>query len=302
MRMRELGRGAWWDVLKRTFKGYSDDSLSDHAAALTYYTVMSIFPAVLALTSILGLIGPSATTPLLSNLTKLAPGTGNSVVGDAIREVTHSRGAAGLALVLGLVGALWSASAYIGAFGRATNAIYGYREGRPFWKLRPLQLLVTLIAVLFLAVVALAIVLSGPVASQAGKVLGVEGAAVTAWNIAKWPVIALAILTLFSFLYYATPNVRQPSFRWLTPGAILAIVLWVAASAGFAVYVANFASYNATYGSLGGVIVFLVWLWISNVAVLLGAELNSELERGREMEAGVPPERTIALEPRDEPG
>jgi len=200
--------------------------------------------------------------------------------------------------VIGLVAALWSASGYVGAFSRASNVIYETEEGRPFWKLRPLQVGMTLVLLLLVAVSAIAIVVSGPLASDVGKIFGVEGTAVTIFSIVKWPVIVLIVMTMLAILYYGAPNVRHPGFRWITPGGILAVLLWILASAGFAAYVANFGSYNATYGSLAGVIVFLIWLWISNVAVLLGAEMNAEIERGRELESGVPEEETIAMEPR----
>jgi membrane protein len=298
---RRLGPRGWWDTLKRTVREFRDDGLTDWAAALTYYSVLAIFPALIALVSILGLVGTSATDPLLENLTDLTPGPANEILTSAIDEITASRGTAGLAFVLGLLGALWSASGYVGAFSRASNVIYEIDEGRPFWKLRPQQLGVTLALIVLLALLALGVVISGPVAEEVGNVIGAGDAAVTAWGIAKWPVIALAVVGIFAMLYYVAPNVRQPGFRWITPGGVLALVLWLAASAGFTLYVSNFASYNATYGSIAGVIVFLVWLWISNLALLLGAELNAELERARELEAGIPEERTIALPPRAEP-
>lgn len=298
---RRLTARRWWHTMKRTVGEFRDDGLTDWAAALTYYAVLAIFPALIALVSILGLVGASATDPLLDNLTGLAPGPANEILTGAIDEITASRGTAGLAFVLGLVGALWSASGYVGAFSRASNVIYEIEEGRPFWKLRPQQLGLTLLLILLLAAMALGVVVSGPVAEEVGDVVGAGETAVTVWGIVKWPVIALVVVAIFAILYYAAPNVRQPGFRWITPGGLLALVVWLAASAAFALYVANFGSYNATYGSIAGVIVFLVWLWISNLALLLGAELNAELERARELEAGVPEERTIALRPRAEP-
>jgi membrane protein len=297
----QLSGGSWLQVLKRTLKEFKDDNLTDWAAALTYYGVLSLFPAIIALVSIIGLVGPSATQPLLDNLGKLAPGPANDILSGAITQVANGRRGAGLAFVLGLALALWSASGYVGAFARASNAIYEVGEGRPFWKLRPLQLVVTTVMILLLALCAIAVVVTGPVARQLGDVVGAGSAAVTAWDIAKWPVIALVVITMFSILYFAAPNVKHPGFTWITPGGVLALVVWLIASAAFALYVANFSSYNKTYGALGGVVVFLVWLWISNLAVLLGAELNAELERGRELEAGLPADRDLQLEPRDPP-
>jgi membrane protein len=297
----KLDRRAWWATLKRTVSEFRADNLTDWAAALTYYGILAMFPALIALVSILGLIGQSATQPLLDNLTELTPGPANDIITNAINEITASQGAAGLALVLGLAGALWSASGYVGAFSRASNAIYEVEEGRPFWKLRPIQIAITTVLILLLVASALAVVITGPVAQQLGDLVGAGGTAVTIWDIAKWPVIGLVVITLFAVLYYAAPNVRQPGFRWITPGGILALVVWVVASAAFALFVANFGSYNATYGSLAGVAIFLVWLWISNVALLLGAELNAEIERSREIAAGVPEHQTLALEPKQRP-
>jgi membrane protein len=296
-----LPRRSWWQTLKRTVSEFRDDNLTDWAAALTYYAVLAIFPALIALISILGLIGASATDPLIDNLTELTPGPANEIITNAVNEITANQGTAGVAFVLGLAGALWSASGYVGAFGRASNVIYEIDEGRPFWKLRPQQLAITSLLIVLLAATALAVVISGPLAEQVGDVVGAGSTAVTIWEIAKWPAIAGVVVAIFAILYYTAPNVRQPGFRWITPGGILALVLWLAASAAFALYVANFSSYNATYGSIAGIIVFLVWLWISNLALLMGAEMNAELERSRELEAGVPEEHTIALAPREQP-
>jgi membrane protein len=292
---------AWGGVLKRTVRAFREDNLTDWAAALTYYAVLSIFPALVVMVSILGLAGDSATQSVLDNLNQLGPGPATDIVSGAIREIGSSQGTAGVALIIGLAAALWSASGYIGAFSRASNVIYEVEEGRPFWKLRPLQLAMSLLLILLVAVSAIAVVVTGPLAEQVGELFGLGGTAVTVWDLAKWPVIVLIVITMLGVLYYGAPNVRQPGFRWITPGGLVGVSLWILASAGFALYVANFGSYNKTYGSLAGVIVFLVWLWISNLAVLLGAELNAELERARELESGVPEERTMAIEPRNEP-
>jgi membrane protein len=297
----ELPTRSWLAVAKRTAKEFSADNLTDWAAALTYYGVLSIFPALIALVSILGLIGHSATQPLINNLGAVAPGPAKQIFTSAITNLQRSQGAAGVLFFVGIGAAIWSASGYIGAFMRASNAIYEVEEGRPFFVKRPVQLAMTIVMLVLLAVSAFAVVVTGGLATQVGNLLGIGGAAVTAWDIAKWPVLLLVVSLMFSILYWAAPNVRQPGFRWLTPGGIVAVLLWIAASALFAVYVANFGSYNKTYGTLGGVIAFLVWLWISNIAVLFGAELNAELERGRELEAGAPAEDEILLEPRAEP-
>jgi membrane protein len=298
-----LEAGTWRQILKRTVGEFREDNLTDWAAALTYYAVLSIFPALIALVSIAGLVGDAEamTESLTDIVTSIGPASAAETFEDPIRSITENRGVAGVLLVVGIVAALWTASGYIGAFIRASNVIYETVEGRPAWKRRPLQMLVTLVIVLLLAIVLLALVLTGPVAEEVGDAVGVGDTAVTVWHIAKWPVLLLMVLTVFALLYYAAPNVKLPGFRWITPGAVVAVGLWIIASAGFALYVANFGSYDKTYGTLGGVVTFLVWLWISNMAVLLGAELNAEIERGRELEAGAPAERELQLPPREEP-
>ncbi len=296
-----LPRGAWGGVLKRTLREFGEDNLTDWAAALTYYGILSIFPALIALVSILGLIGHSATKPLLTNLGSFAPGPAHQILANALHGLTQSRGSAGLLFVIGLLGALWSASSYVGAFMRASNRIWDVEEGRPIWKTVPLRLAVTIVMLFLLALSAIAVVVTGPLANRVGKLIGIGGAAVTAWDIAKWPVLILVVSVMFSILYYASPNVRHPGFRWLTAGGMLAVVVWIVASGAFALYLAAFSSYNKTYGSLGAIIIFLVWLWLSNVAVLLGAELNAEVERGRQIEAGQPAGREPFLPPRSDP-
>jgi membrane protein len=295
----DLGGKSWFAVLKRTITEFKEDNLTDWAAALTYYGILAIFPAILAMVSILGLVGDSATQPLIDNLGKVAPGPAKDIFTSAITNLQKSSGAAGIAFVVGLALALWSASGYVAAFMRAANAIYDVEEGRPIWKTLPTRVLTTLVLMVMLAAVAIGVTLTGGLAKAVGNVIGVGDSAVQVWNIAKWPVILIVVMTMFAFLYWATPNVKHPKFRWVSPGGIVGVLLWIIASAAFAFYVASFASYNKTYGALGGVIVFLVWLWISNIAILLGAEFNAELERGRQIEAGHPAEKEPFLEPRD---
>jgi len=303
-RLRDLDRRSLWPALKRTVSEFQEDDLTDRAAALTYYGVLSMFPMLIVLVSLLGLFGdPQTTTQTVTDIvSELGPASAADTFTEPIESITRSEQAAGVLFVVGLVGALVSASGYVGAFMRASNKIYETDEGRPFWKLRPLQIAVTLVMVLLLAATALALVLTGPVVEAVAGPLGIGDTAVTAWTIAKWPVLVLVVVMMIAVLYYVAPNVRQAGFRWVTPGSVVALLLWALASVGFAFYVANFGSYDETYGTLGGVITFLVWLWITNIAVLLGAELNAELERSRELEAGVPDaEREIQLAPREEP-
>ncbi|MFJ9780086.1 YihY/virulence factor BrkB family protein [Amycolatopsis sp. NPDC101161] len=301
----ELDKRTWGGVLKRTFKQFNRDNLTDWAAALTYYGVLSLFPGIIVLTAILGLLGPNAIQTVIDTITQVVPGQGKDILVGAIKELAGSRSLAGPVAIIGLLGALWSASGYVGAFMRASNAIYGMPEGRPVWKTIPLRIALTVGIVVLLAACALGVVATGSVARRIGDLIGLGSTGVLVWEIAKWPVIALLVSLAFALLYWVGPNVRLPGFKWLTPGGLLAVVLWVAASAGFALYVANFGSYNKTYGSLAGVIVFLVWLWISNIAVLLGAELDAELARGRAIEAGreddqaepfLPPRDTKAMD------
>jgi len=291
-------------TVKRTVKEFSEDNMTDWAAALTYYGLLSLFPALIALVAILGLFGdPQSTTRSLTDIvTRLGPASAADTFEGPIRSLTDNRGAAGVLFFVGLGTALWSASGYIGAFTRAANIVYETPEGRPFWKLRPLQLLVTLALVVLLALVALALVMTGPVVDTVADAIGIGATAVTVWEIAKWPVLLAVVLLMLAVLYHVSPNVKLPGFAWVTPGAVLALVVWLVASALFALYVANFGAYDKTYGALGGVVVLLVWFWITNVALLLGMELNAERERSRELKAGVRgADRELQLDARDAP-
>jgi len=295
----DLPKESWTAVLKRTVKEFQQDNLTDWAAALTYYGVMSLFPMLLVLVSILGLIGQSATQPLIDNLGQLAPGEATKIFTDAIKNLQSSQGAAGVVAIVSIVLALWSASGYVAAFMRASNAIYEVEEGRPIWKTAPVRLGTTFVLVVLLIVCAVMVVFTGPLAEKAGSVIGAGSTFVDVWDIAKWPVLLVIVSFMFALIYWASPNAKQSGFKWVSPGGVLGVVIWLVASAGFAFYVANFGSYNKTYGALAGVIVFLVWLWISNVAILLGAEFNAELERGRRIQAGHPAEKEPFVEPRD---
>jgi membrane protein len=275
----QLESRSWRYVARRTLREFLSDECTDLAAALTYYAVLALFPAAIALISLLGLVGQGATAV------------------DEVLAILDDLG--GTAMVLGLLGALWSASGYVGAFGRAMNRVYEIDEGRPIWKLRPAMLLLTVVLVLLAAAVLLALVLTGPVAESVGSAIGLGSTGVLVWQIAKWPVLLAVVVLIVALLYYATPNIKQPKFRWVSVGAVLAILTWVLLSVAFGFYVASFGSYDKTYGALGGVIVFLLWLWLTNLALLFGAELDSELERGRELQSGLPAEETLQLPPRD---
>jgi membrane protein len=290
----------WKALLGRTVTEFQDDNLTDWAAALTYYSVLALFPALLVLTAVLGIFGQQNTIDTFIESMRDAglSGAADNIQGP-LEGVVNSKGGAGALLGFGLLGAIWSASGYLGAFIRASNAIYEVPEGRPFWKLRPLQIALTVAGILVLALVLIGLVVSGPLAEAVGNAIGFGSAAVTIYSYAKWPILVGVMMLLFAGLYYAAPNVRQPKFRWVTIGGVVAVLAWIAASVAFGFYVSNFGSYNKTYGTLGGVISFLVWMWITNLAVLFGAELDAEVERERELAAGINAHDEIKLPPRD---
>jgi membrane protein len=296
----DLTRRSWVYTFKGAFAEFNRDQCLDIAAALTYYAVLALFPALLALVSLLGVFGrgEATTDALLELVRQIGQGTVADQLKGPISQMTQTQ-SAGFGLVFGLLGALWSASGYIAAFSRGMNRIYQIDEGRPFWKLRPLQIGLTLASVVLTALVLVGLVVSGPLAESVGAVVGLGDGAVMAWNVVKWPVMLAIVVAVVALLYYAAPNIRQPKFRWMSVGAAIAIITWVIASAAFGFYVANFGSYNKTYGSLAGVIVFLLWLWLTNLALLFGAEVDAELERSRELQAGIEAERVIQLPPRD---
>ena len=295
----DMPKESWKGVFRRALREFNEDKVTDWAAALTYYGVLSIFPMLLALISLLGLFGQSATQPILDNLNSIAPGPAKTIITQAIQNLQRSQGA-GIMFFVGLALALWSASGYVAAFMRASNDIWDVEEGRPAWKTIPVRLGTTALLLVLMTASALAVVLTGPLAKRVGDLVGLGSTAVQVWDIAKWPVLVLIVSFMIALLYYATPNVKHPKFQWVSPGSLMAVVVWIAVSALFAFYVANFGSYNKTYGALGGVIVFLTWLWITNNVILLGAEVNAEIERARQIQAGLRPvDKEPFLEPRD---
>ncbi|HEX6869974.1 MAG TPA: YihY/virulence factor BrkB family protein, partial [Micromonosporaceae bacterium] len=300
-RPSQLSGRQWWGVVRRTVVEFIADELTDRAAALTYYSIMSIFPGLLVLVAGVGLFGRSTTNAVVINLGQLAPGPARQLVTTAIENLRASQHTAGVIAAVGLALAFWSASGYIGGFIRAANTIYDVPEGRPMWKIVPIQLVVTAVTGVFLAASALAVVLTGRLAQQVGRALSVEEQTVRLFDIVKWPVLVVAVALLIALLYWVAPNARQGGFRWITPGSALAVLAWLIVSAGFAVYLAYFDTYNRTYGSLGAVIVFLVWLWLTNVSVLLGAEFDAELGRARALAAGLPQHAEPYLPMRDLP-
>lgn len=296
----DLSKPSVMYVLRKTAREFSSDQCTDLAAALTYYAVLSLFPALVVVVSLLGVFGQGqrTTDAVLQIVGDLGPSSAVDTLRAPIQQLVESP-SAGFALAAGIAGALWSASGYIGAFGRAMNRIYEVEEGRPIWKLRPLQLLLTFVGLVAAALVALMLAVSGPIADAVGGVIGLGEQAQQVWNIARWPVVLVFVILAVGVLYHSSPNVKQPKFRWISVGAGVAIVVWILASVGFGFYVGNFGSYNKTYGALAGVIVFLLWLWLTNLALLFGAELDAELERGRQLQAGIAAERDLQLPPRD---
>ncbi|MEU6183978.1 YihY/virulence factor BrkB family protein [Streptomyces coeruleorubidus] len=295
----DLPRKSWGAVLKGSVREFKDDELTDRAAALTYYGVLALFPALLVLVSLLGITGRSTTDKVLDNVQQFAPGAARDIITRAVEQLQANAGIGSLMAIVGLVLALWSASGYVGAFIRSANAVYDMPEGRPVWKLLPVRLAVTVVLMVLAVISALIVVFTGGLARQVGTTLGIGDTALTVWSIAKWPALVVLVTIMIAILYWATPNAKVKGFRWITPGSLLALLVWMIASAGFAVYVANFASYNKTYGTMAGVIVFLVWLWITNLAILLGLEFDAETVRQRAIAGGHPPEAEPYTQPRD---
>ncbi|MFC4469470.1 YihY/virulence factor BrkB family protein [Streptomyces xiangluensis] len=296
--LTRMPKKSWWAVLRGTFKEFKDDELIDRAASLTYYGILSMFPALLVLVSLLGITGQSTTRQVLDNVQQLTPGAARDVIRNAVQQL-EGRGVGSVVAIVGLALAVWSASGYVAAFIRTSNAVYDMPEGRPVWKVMPLRLALTVVLMILAVVSSLIVVFTGSLARQAGKVLGVGDAALTVWSIAKWPVLVFLVSLMIAILYWASPNAQVRGFRWITPGSFLALVIWMIASAGFAVYVANFASYNKTYGTFASVIIFLVWLWITNIAILLGLEFDAETSRQRAVAGGHPPHKEPYVHPRD---
>ncbi|WP_328770695.1 YihY/virulence factor BrkB family protein [Streptomyces sp. NBC_00286] len=295
----DLPKRSWWAVLKGTLKEFKKDELTDRAAALTYYGILALFPALLALISVIGVAGESATRQVLDNIENLAPGAAQDVLRNAVQQLQGNAGIGSVMAIVGLVLAVWSASGYVAAFIRSANAVYDVPEGRPVWKVLPVRVGVTVALMIMAVVSAVIVVFTGALARQVGTTLGVGDTALTVWSYAKWPVLVVLVTVMIAILYWATPNARVRGFRWITPGSFLALVIWMIASAGFALYVANFGSYNKTYGTLAGVIIFLVWLWITNLAILLGLEFDAELARQRAVAGGHPAEKEPYVQPRD---
>jgi membrane protein len=294
----------WWATAKRAFAEFRADDMMTWAAALTYYAVLSLFPALIALVSLIGVFGkqPDTTNNLLDIIGSIAPPATIDALRPMVENLVSNKSGAGALLSFGLAAAIWSASGYIGAFFKASNAIYEVDEGRKFFKLRPIQLGLTLLFLLVVSFGMVVFVASGSIVNSIAGVVGLGDTAVSVWTYAKWPVLGLVVAAMLALLYWAAPNVKQPKLKWMTPGGAVGLLVLVAASALFALYVKNFNSAGATYGALAAVPIGLTWLWICNLALLFGAEFDAELERQRRIEGGMRPVDTEPfLPPRDEP-
>ncbi|MEU2109459.1 YihY/virulence factor BrkB family protein [Streptomyces sp. NPDC019507] len=295
----ETPRESWAAVLRGTIREFRADELGDRAAALTYYGILSLFPALLLLVALLGAAGERLTTQILGMLRKLAPGPAREILTGAVQQLQGQTGLGSALAVIGLAAALWAASGYVGAFIRASNAVYDVPEGRPLWKIAPLRLALTVVLMVLAVLSGVIVVFTGGLARRTGEVLGIEATTVTVWSIAKWPVLIVLVTLMIALLYWAAPNARAHGFKWVTSGSSLAVLIWLAASGGFALYASRFGSYDRIYGALAGVIVFLVWLWITNLAILLGLEFDAELARRRAIASGLPEDAELYVEPRD---
>lgn len=289
-------------TLRTTVANFLRHSGTDLAAGLTYYSVLAIFPALLALVAMLSVVGEagSSVNVILDVLRPLVSASTLADIEPTIRDLAQVNGA-GWALAAGAVVALYSSSAYVAAFGRAMNRVHDVTETRPWWRLRPLMLAITVAVVLLMAASLVIVVATGPLASSLGDQLGLADSAVRAWSIAKWPVLAVMVVIVVTLLFHATPNVKF-GFRLLTWGAFLTLLVWISASVGFAFYLANFASYNKTYGSVAGVVVGLLWLWLTNLSLVFGAEFDAVRQQLRkERAAAAAGEDGVAAEIREVP-
>jgi membrane protein len=295
----DLSKPSLKSVVKRSASEFKSDHLTVLAAALTYYGVLSVLPGLIVLFAVLGLLGKGTTHDLIGHVQSVAPGSSAHFIRSLIDQAQADKKDAGVGAIVGIVIAFWSASGYVNAFRQASNIIYGIEEGRPVWKTLPLRLGITLVAVVMLILSAVIVVVSGPIARQVGDAIGAGSVAVTVWGIAKWPVLFVLVSVLLAVLFWASPNAKQGGFKWVSPGGLMATAAWLVVSGLFAVYVVNFSSYNKTYGSLAGIVIFLIWLWLTNIALLFGAEVNAELDHGRAIAEGLPEDVRPFAVPRD---
>lgn len=287
-------------VLVRSVGEFLRDRGPDLAGALTFYGVLSLFPAILVVVSLLGVLGQGERTvdAVMEMLSDVAPAAVLDPVRGPVQALVTTH-AAGFALVAGVVIALWTASRYVRALGRAMNVVFGVEEGRPLWKLVPAALMLTTLLVVLVVMGGLALVFTGPVAETVGGWIGLGDTALAVWSVAKWPGGLVSAVLALAILYRFAPNVSGRRFHWISLGALAALVVIGVATAGFGVFVSAFGTFNRTYGSLAGIIVFLFWLWLVNIGVLYGARLDAEVMRVRQLRAGLPAEEQLQVTPRD---
>jgi membrane protein len=297
----ELTRDDWRVILKRTWHEFRINQVYDLAGTLTYYTVLALFPALLATLATVGIFGSAEAGA--QNVLQVIEGLGGATAADVLREPLEqlvNASHAGLAFGTGLVGVLWATSGYLGTFGRGMNRIYDVEEGRPFWEMRPTMIGVSAVLVVLGALGALGLILTGPVAESTARVLGFDEGVVFWWDLLKLPALAGIALVVMALLYWAGPNVKRRHLRWFSVGAIGALLAWIIATALFGAYVFGFGIYGRTYGFVGGVIAFLLWVWLSNLSLLFGAVLDTEVERARQLRAGISAEERVQLPLRDD--
>ena len=289
-RLRQLRWRTWRGVVWRSVAGYINDDCSDFAAAMTYQTVTATIPSLVVVVALVNLVtdGTTVITSTVGILRDIGLGSvvGNEALLSVVQALLVRKAPAKVLLGFGLLLALWSASGYVGTFTRASNRIYGVREGRKWWLLELLQIALAAVALILLAAGGIGLVISGPLVDALGTRLHASDAARLAWSVGRWPALVVIAIVLLSLLFWIAPNVRQPRFRWMTVGGAVTLLVWLAVSFGFGLYVSNFGSYNKTYGSLGAVMAFLAWVYLSNIALLLGVQVNAEVQRGRLRQAG----------------
>lgn len=307
-KIRQLNWRTWRGILWRSITGYLYDDCSDYAAALTFQAVTALLPSLVVIVALINLVtdGTTVVDTTVEMLRDLGLGAvvGNESLLAVVDTLLVRQDSARVLLGFGLALAIWSASGYVGVFTRASNRIYSVREGRRWWTLQLLEIGLAAVALVLLAVGGAGLVISGPLVDWAGDALGAGETARLVWSVGRWPVLVAVAIMLLSLLFWIAPNVRQPRFRWLTVGGAVALAVWALVSSGFGLYVANFGSYDRTYGSLGAIMAFLIWVYLSNIALLLGVEVNAEVQRGRLRQAGDrDPETPLAprLAP-DDPG
>jgi membrane protein len=282
---------------KRTLVAFYDDQMTHHAAALTYYSLMSLFPALLIAVSLLGIVGqyPATYDAIVGYLRDVAPASALDALDSSVRHALQSKGTAVTTLAVSAVVALYGATGVLEATRRALNVVFDVKHGRSFLQRKTVDVLSSVVLMTLVLTTLVLVFVGGRFARDLLGFAGLGGTGADVWSVVRWPVAVALAVFVFSFLYYVTPDVEQRSFRWITPGAAVGVAVWLLASYGFSVYISSFADVGAVYGAFAGAIVLVGWMWLSNVALLLGAEVNAAIERDRELHAGAPREPTLQL-------